>query len=55
MQGTITGALWLSYRGELNLDSLLENSTADNYKTATVDGGAIAIGDLDKTGTGTEQ
>ncbi len=53
LQGTITGALETAIGGELNLDSLLENSTADNYKTAAVDGGAIAIGDLDKTGTGT--
>ena len=40
--------------GNVNLNDLLEDSTASNYKIAAVDGGEIAIGNLDKTGTGAE-
>ncbi|WP_339007583.1 autotransporter-associated N-terminal domain-containing protein [Fusobacterium varium] len=40
--------------GNVNLNDLLSHSTATNYKIAAVDGGEIAIGDLDKTGTGEE-
>ncbi|MDU1893112.1 MAG: hypothetical protein E6767_20740, partial [Dysgonomonas sp.] len=52
LEGTITSALGTAIGGEIDLDKLLEDSTATNYKTAAVDGGEIVIGDLDKTGTG---
>ena len=52
LQKSITDALKTAIGGGIDLDKLLEGSTADNYKTAAVDGGEIAIGDLDKTGTG---
>ena len=52
LQQSITDALGTAIGGGINLNKLLEESTATNYKTAAVDGGTIIIGSLDKTGIG---
>ncbi|MHD0318791.1 autotransporter-associated N-terminal domain-containing protein [Fusobacterium sp. THCT1E2] len=54
LQKSITDALGTAIGEGINLDKLLQESTATGYKTAAVDGGEIAIGDLDKTGTAGE-
>ena len=53
LEGSITAALGTALGG-ITLDNLIQGGTATNYKTAAVDGGTIAIGDLDKTGTGAD-